>query len=40
VAGTEPGVVRQLVEDALLDVVDQRPEVLRGRGLADAAWGA
>jgi hypothetical protein len=37
VAGVEPGVVRELVEDPRLHVVEQRREVLRRGGLADAA---
>src|SRR5438270_385922 len=38
VAGIDPGVVRQLVEELVLDVVDQGVEVLlRTEGVADAA---
>jgi len=36
VTRVEPGVVRELVEDAGLHVVEQGREVLRGRGPADA----
>jgi hypothetical protein len=37
VARVDPGLVGQLAEDPLLDVVDERGEVLRGAGLADSA---